>query len=479
MDAQLSERPSALVSGVATGATPQARRHRQAVLRALSVSNCLLDLAAIAGAAQIAGSSSFLQTAALALIVLAGLFLQGLYEPTAESDSSEYGQVFAAANLALPVDLILNRIAGWPNFSVDGFITLWLCVNGLLFCSRLLVRRVRFALLHQTSLRKRVLVVGVSDEASAIVRHWSTVKSSNVEAVGYLDDQWAQGLLVDAHLPVLGRSAELEQAIQLHSIDSVLIARPELIHEQLESSDRIMRTLSEVEVLLTTGIADLFTSSAKVREEGFVPLAVLSKRRMGGLHLFAKTILDYVGTIVVLCFTAWIMPIIAILVKLESPGPIIYRHRCIGLNDKVFYMLKFRSMFIDGNTRLTDEQREELRVNMKLKDDPRVTKVGKFLRKTSLDELPQLFNVLLGHMSWVGPRPVVEREAEKFGRYRHIRSTVKPGLTGLWQVSGRSDLTYDERVKLEIDYVRNHTIWLDLEILIKTIPALLARRGAY
>jgi lipopolysaccharide/colanic/teichoic acid biosynthesis glycosyltransferase len=174
--------------------------------------------------------------------------------------------------------------------------------------------------------------------------------------------------------------------------------------------------------------------------------------------------------------------VLALLVRLDSPGPILHRRRVLGASGSQFDAFKFRTMYVNGDALLRDrpELGEELRANHKLKEDPRVTRVGRWLRKCSLDELPQLFNVLLGQMSLVGPRMITAEEAEKYGRHRVNLLTVKPGITGLWQVSGRSDISYDERVQLDMYYIRNYSVWLDLQILfVQTLPAVIRGHGAY
>ncbi len=173
--------------------------------------------------------------------------------------------------------------------------------------------------------------------------------------------------------------------------------------------------------------------------------------------------------------------LLAMAVKLDSPGPIIYRRRVLGRDGRVFDAFKFRTMFVNGDKILARYPRlkADLDKNYKLKDDPRVTRMGHFLRKYSLDELPQLFNVLLQDMSLIGPRIIAPEEIEKYGAYGPDLLTVLPGITGLWQVSGRSDTTYDQRVKLDMNYVHNWSLWLDIKILFKTFPAVIKGEGAY
>ncbi len=198
-----------------------------------------------------------------------------------------------------------------------------------------------------------------------------------------------------------------------------------------------------------------------------------------------KTIFDYTMTILGLLVIWPILLLLATLVKIEDGGRVFYFQRRVGYHGREFNCLKFRSMAVDSDERLAmilasdPRAAAEWAQDHKLKDDPRITGVGKFLRKTSLDELPQLFNVLTGDMSLVGPRPITAEELEKYGDDVDFYFAVKPGLTGLWQVSGRNDVSYDRRVELDGWYSRNWSLWLDIVILFKTLPVLLMRKGSY
>jgi lipopolysaccharide/colanic/teichoic acid biosynthesis glycosyltransferase len=196
---------------------------------------------------------------------------------------------------------------------------------------------------------------------------------------------------------------------------------------------------------------------------------------------YLKALVDYLIVIPVLLVTWPVFLILAIAVKLDSPGPIIHRRRVLGRDGRIFDALKFRTMFVNGDEILAchPKLRAELDKNYKLKCDPRVTRVGKLMRKFSLDELPQLFNVVAQEMSLIGPRIITPDEVVKYGRWGRTLVTVMPGLTGLWQVSGRSDTSYDERVKLDMDYINSWSVWLDIKILFKTIPAVMKGDGAY
>ncbi len=214
---------------------------------------------------------------------------------------------------------------------------------------------------------------------------------------------------------------------------------------------------------------------------GFVPLVSLNKLRITGMDALLKTVLDYSIAVPVLILLSPILLIIAVLVKLDSPGPVLHRRRVLDVGGRAFDALKFRTMITNADEYLEQhpEVAEELRREGKLKNDPRVTRLGMLLRRTSLDELPQLFNVVLGQMSLVGPRMITQPELEKFGKWRHNLLTVKPGLSGLWQISGRSDLSYEDRVRLDMHYIRNFTIWLDLKILFQTVGVVFRGAGAY
>jgi len=194
-----------------------------------------------------------------------------------------------------------------------------------------------------------------------------------------------------------------------------------------------------------------------------------------------KAALDYALTLPSLLFIMPLFAMIALAIKFDSPGPVIYRRRVLGKDGRHFDAFKFRTMYTNGDEILTQypKLKAELDRNYKLKCDPRVTRVGKLLRKFSLDELPQLFNVLLRDMSLVGPRIIAPDEINKYGQWSDTLMSVIPGLTGLWQVSGRSDTSYDERVNLDMEYIHNWSIWLDVKIIFRTIPAVMRGDGAY
>jgi lipopolysaccharide/colanic/teichoic acid biosynthesis glycosyltransferase len=210
------------------------------------------------------------------------------------------------------------------------------------------------------------------------------------------------------------------------------------------------------------------------------PLPVEQVRTQHTLRFF-KAALDYIIVIPGILFLLPLFALLALAVRLDSPGPIIHRRRVLGKDGRVFHAYKFRTMYVNGDEILNryPELKAELAENHKLKNDPRITRIGSILRKFSLDELPQLFNIAKQDMSLVGPRIIAPNEITKYGEWGETLLTVMPGLTGLWQVSGRSNTTYDDRVQLDMTYIHNYSLWLDIKIILKTVPAVLKGEGAY
>lgn len=202
------------------------------------------------------------------------------------------------------------------------------------------------------------------------------------------------------------------------------------------------------------------------------------------LRSFLKRSVDIVLSAAALIFTLPLLFVIAVMIKLHDGGSPFFIQRRIGTHGEEFNCIKFRSMVLDSKERLEallasdPKARREWMETQKLENDPRITRLGAFLRKSSLDELPQLWNILLGEMSIVGPRPIVKNEIEKYGPYFDYYADVRPGLTGLWQVSGRSDTTYDERVELDVTYVKQWSFMNDMKIILQTVPAILMSKGA-
>ena len=238
-----------------------------------------------------------------------------------------------------------------------------------------------------------------------------------------------------------------------------------------------------ITIRILPGKREIHHPKSQIWMLGDLPCLTIAAPILAGSDFWIKRIFDLAcSTILLLVFLPLYISI-AILIKLDSPGPIFFKQDRVGLHSKKFKIWKFRTMVTNAEKlQAALEAKNEIKdgVLFKLKDDPRVTKVGKFLRRYSLDELPQLFNVVLGEMSLVGPRPLPLRDVERFKKTHFIRQDVLPGITGLWQVSGRSDIeNFEEGVKLDINYIQNWSVWLDLKILFKTVGVVLNKTGAY
>jgi len=264
-------------------------------------------------------------------------------------------------------------------------------------------------------------------------------------------------------------------------VEELILASSALTREQMLAIFRGYGVASGVQLRMSSGLYEIITTGLSIKEFAYVPLVGVNRVRLTGADWAMKTALDYAVSIPALIVLSPLLLAIAVLVKLESPGPVIHRRRVMGINGRQFDAFKFRSMRQDADRILADnpELAAELARNHKIKSDPRVTRVGAFLRRYSLDELPQLLNVIRREMSLVGPRMISPEEMARYDQWGINLLTTLPGLTGLWQVSGRADLEYADRVRLDMHYIRNWSIWLDLQLLWQTPPAVLRTRGAY
>jgi Undecaprenyl-phosphate galactose phosphotransferase WbaP len=298
-----------------------------------------------------------------------------------------------------------------------------------------------------------------------------------------LDDD-PEGINKYRSIPVIHDTSIGPEIVRHYRIKMAIIAMPKLDDQKLK---HIMNT-SVSAFRYSVLIPDFFSAvniGMSVRDFGGVLGFVTNNKLRMWWNLMIKRFMDMVIVCVGGIFILPFLFFIALLIKLSSPGPVLYRHKRLGMNGKHFYAYKFRSMVIDAQERLQEllksdpEIKKEWEQNHKLAKDPRVTGIGRFLRRTSIDEFPQLINILKGEMSLVGPRPIVDEEVEKYGEDFNRVFSVRPGLTGLWQVSGRSDTDYNARVAYDTYYLQSWSGWLDLWVLFQTFGAIARGRGAY
>lgn len=394
----------------------------------------------------------------------------------------EYAGVFSAVatgSISLVViDFFVNRS---EEISRGWLISLWLLALLLAEAFRFGMRHTVYTLRRRGHLLVPALIVNADGEGRSLFKHLQDFPHSGLRVAGFVDDRLPRGHVVAGGLQVLGGCEDLVKLVAERSIEEVIVASGSLDREQLLCVYRAVSYFPHVKLRFSSGLFEIIATGMHIKEMANMSLIEVNKVRITGIGAALKGGVDFIGAALILILLAPLFLLIALLIRLDSAGPIFYKHRVLGLNGEPFGAIKFRTMLPNGDDilRANPELHKQFTQNFKLKNDPRVTRIGSYLRKYSLDELPQFINVLLGQMSIVGPRFISPAEVEMYGQWRANLHTVKPGITGLWQVSGRSDVSYDERVRLDMYYIRNWTIWLDFYLLLATIPAVLSKRGAY
>ena len=326
----------------------------------------------------------------------------------------------------------------------------------------------------------RVLIIGTGERAKGLASRLEKKAEWGLNVVGHLDpDPTRVGQMV-GNAEVIGTVADISSCLKNNVVDEVIIAIP---RNFLDNAEPIAQACEEEGIKLRF-MADLFRLNAariSLTQLGGYPLLTLEPVAHDEDKLIVKRVLDLVFTTLAMPVFLPIMALVAIAIKLDSKGPALFIQQRVGLRKHLFPMMKFRSMHTDAEERMKEIEHlnEAEGPIFKMTNDPRVTRVGRFIRKTSLDELPQLFNVLRGEMSLVGPRPMSIRDVDLFDKgVQRKRFSVKPGITCIWQISGRSNLPFEKWLELDLEYIENWSLRLDLMILLKTLPAVLKSKGA-
>jgi exopolysaccharide biosynthesis polyprenyl glycosylphosphotransferase len=369
--------------------------------------------------------------------------------------------------------------------AVDFFFDWWVytAVESALFlaCALLLVPIVRGSIrswvFPRVMTARRTLIVGSGDDARLVYRKIMAHPEYGLEIVGFLDGDAEEPLPA----AMLGSPADIARIVDEHEIDRVLLASSVGSHEETLDLVRTVRR-PDVQVSIVPRYFEIFTTHAKLDDVEGMPVVTLPPMRLGRSSRLLKRSVDVVVAGTALLVLAPLLAAVAVAIRFDSKGKALYRQPRRGRLGSTFQIVKFRSMYVGAEQRRS----EVLHMNevdgplFKIKGtDPRVTRVGGFIRRTSIDELPQLWNVLKGEMSLVGPRPFVVYEADKITGWASRRLDMTPGITGLWQVLGRNDIPFEEMTKLDYLYVTNWSLWWDLKIMCQTIPVVLGRRGAY
>ncbi len=343
--------------------------------------------------------------------------------------------------------------------------------------ARLVFKRAR----SNGKMLRRVLIVGKNSEGWLVKDMLDDNATLGYEVVGFVEDHLAavEGRNV-TDTELLRNVGETLRAVEATDCGGVIISATAM---DIGTSNRLIRTLTEngVHVELSSTLCDIASDRLTIRPLGRVPMVYIEPVQRNGWRAVAKRVFDVVTAAILVICLAPVMAAAALAVRLTSPGPIFFAQERVGRDGQLFKVLKFRTMVTNAeelleNVRHLNEATGPL---FKIKDDPRITKAGKLLRKTSIDELPQLFNVIRGEMSLVGPRPALPTERDQWDPSLHNRLRVQPGITGMWQVNGRSDADDGDYGQLDLYYVDNWTLATDVLILLRTVPAVLLQKGAH
>ncbi len=322
---------------------------------------------------------------------------------------------------------------------------------------------------------RQAIVVGAGEHGRRLMQSIVATPELGYVILGFVDDERQEPL---GRFNYLGPLDALPEMVRCLPVDEVIVALPS--HNK---AMQVIRHCSahDLQFRVAPDFYELSLDRVDVDYLHGIPLLTVREETMSATSRFLKRTLDLALSVVGVVLLSPLLLIVALAIKRDSPGPVLFRQTRVGRNGEHFQCYKFRSMRQDAEKMLGDlaDQNEASGPLFKMRNDPRITRVGKWIRRTSIDELPQLFNVLKGEMSIVGPRPPVPSEVAQYEPWHRRRLGVSPGITGMWQVSGRSNLTFDEMVLLDLWYIENWTIWLDFRIILLTVPAVLMVKGAY
>ena len=413
-------------------------------------------------------------------------FLLGVYDGrrnrTLRSELLNTLMAIVAATLVLAGILYftyqeVSRVAFLIFFLLDSVLLLGIRFSWWIFRQRT----------RSTSGFHRTLIVGAGPVGVRMADELRRYSAGRVLLTGFVDDDPVKCQQILAGLSVLGTLDQLPELVNDNGITDAVVALPLQAHAKLVEVCGVLQEAS-VHVHVVPDLFILSFPSASLDGFGGIPVLDLGQPGIHGWRRIFKRLFDVWVTFLVLLFVWPLMVAIALAIKLDSPGPVFYLQKRIGENSHPFKMFKFRSMHVNNDEFIHREYVKQLiqenislaegNGTLKLVYDPRITRVGRFIRKTSLDELPQLFNVLRGEMSLVGPRPPIPYEVEVYQKWHLRRLEAIPGITGLWQVHGRNRVSFDEMVRMDMDYIERQSIWLDIQLLVKTPFALVSGRGA-
>ncbi|MFH1422890.1 MAG: sugar transferase [Planctomycetota bacterium] len=325
---------------------------------------------------------------------------------------------------------------------------------------------------------RNILVVGTDKSARKFMRLIETHRNWGLNLVGYLNG-FCKEDMTSEDVKLLGDVEEIEKVLEENVIDEVLFAVPPKllpdVREAIEKCEEI-----GVNVHIAAQFFSDLASKTELNDFAGIPVLTLSRVPRHTVQLFVKRSVDIIVSLIAIFFSIPILVVSTVLIRLDSKGSVVFKQIRCGKNGRKFGVYKLRTMYIDAEKRLAEVAHLNLMSGpvFKAENDPRITKTGRIMRKLSVDELPQLWNVLKGDMSLVGPRPPLPKEVEKYERWQRRRLSMRPGITCLWQVGGRNDIDFEDWMRLDLKYIDSWSLWLDLKIILKTVPAVLFTKGA-
>lgn len=414
-------------------------------------------------------------------IMMPTLLAKGAYRPRLGTEiADEVMTIFSAATISVASVTVVTYMLHQLEYSRAVMIYMWILLIVLLSLGRALARVMQRVAHRRGWTVRRLMVVGASDTGKIIMQSVMNRPDLGYKVVGFVDRRSLTRVPDFGRFTRLGMIEDIPTLIETHGIDEVIVALPGSAHEEVRSVVSLCEG-SEVGLKLVPDLFEVSLSRVKIDDIAGVPLLAVQEKPLRRVSRATKRGIDLVVGLVSVLASLPILGILALLIRLDSKGPIFISQERVGANGRRFSCFKLRTMRTDADKILPELQalNETVGPIFKMRNDPRCTRVGRHIRRWSLDEIPQLLNVMLGDMSLVGPRPPLSREVEGYEPWQLRRLETKPGLTGLWQVSGRSNLVFDEMVMMDIMYIDNWSLALDIKILMRTVSAVLAARGAY
>jgi exopolysaccharide biosynthesis polyprenyl glycosylphosphotransferase len=396
--------------------------------------------------------------------------------------SGYYFRIFKAVSINIIAIIVVGYLIETFSFSRVWIVLLYFFSIFFLFTARLVISIITGFIIRKLNFYSKTLIIGIGENAKRIEDSLSKSKVDNYEIVGYVEKE--EKICGDKDYAnkfyILGCLENLREVVIKSGVHNIIISGKKYKYYEILDILQDLKGL-DVLVLMFQGIFEFSIKRMRMREVAGVPLVQISNVGFFGIDLFYKNIMDYFLGAILFIFFIPIYLILAVLIKIDSKGPVLYKQKRYTKGFKPFYMYKFRTMYVGADSEIYHlRKRSEVDGPIfKMRNDPRVTRVGRFLRKFSIDEIPQIINVMEGEMSLVGPRPPLPNEVKEYEEWHKKRLNVKQGVTGLWQVSGRSELSFEEMIRLDLYYVQNWSIGMDIKILIKTIPEVIFGRGAY